>query len=79
MFDITEIIPYKIVWKGRINSQNEILKFESVSIFMNLIMLFMVAIKAEWFQLRVKPFIEKTNFGLMFTLFLTNTAGNLLP
>ncbi len=66
LLNITQIVPNKIVWGVRMNSLNEILKFEYVSIFMNLIMPFRVAVNVQWFQLRVKPFIEKTSFCLMF-------------
>ncbi len=46
---ITQIVPNKIVLGGRMNSLNETLKFENVSIFMNLIMPFRLAVKDQWF------------------------------
>lgn len=72
---ITEIVPNKIVLGGKIIHLNEKLKVESVSISLNLIVPFRVAVNDEWFQLRI-PFIEKTSFCLMFIF--ANTMENLL-
>lgn len=71
------IIPYEIVWGGRLKNQNEMLQFESVSIALNLIMLAVTAIKTGLLKVDLKPVMLKITFWFMTVLFILNTIGNL--
>ncbi|MGV3588417.1 MAG: hypothetical protein ACO1OF_15540 [Adhaeribacter sp.] len=51
------VIPFNIVWGGRLKSTSEMLLFETISIFMNLIMLAVVAIKANILRLPVNRIV----------------------
>ena len=75
---IAGIIPFEIVWGGRLKNQTEMLQFESISIALNLIMLTLVAIKAGLLKINLKPNFLKVSFWLMAVLFALNTLGNLL-
>ncbi|MGN6603790.1 MAG: hypothetical protein ACTHK8_15150 [Ginsengibacter sp.] len=75
---LLNILPYKIVWGGRIENKSELLKFELISIFMNLIMILVVCIKEKYFRLKVHPKVIQTALWLMFAIFILNTIGNLL-
>jgi hypothetical protein len=72
------VIPFSIVWGGRISSSDEMLRFEMVSIGMNLLLLLIISIKARWIRLRIHHLVLKIVLWLMTILFLLNTVGNLL-
>ena len=74
---ITSIIPYQIVWGGRLHSHAAMLQFESISIGINALMLILVSIKAKWRYVHIPKKTEKIAFWLMFGLFALNTLGNL--
>jgi hypothetical protein len=74
---ILRIIPFEIVWGGRLKNTSDMLVFETVSIALNLIMLSVVGINAGVFKLKINPMIIKAALWLMFGLFLINTIGNL--
>ncbi|MFO0214374.1 MAG: hypothetical protein ACK53E_27090, partial [Pseudanabaena sp.] len=42
-----QVIPYSIVWGGRLNSLSEMYIFEVVSVFINLLLLSVVAVKSK--------------------------------
>ncbi|WP_400193762.1 hypothetical protein [Hymenobacter sp. B81] len=71
------IIPYSIVWGGRLQSPEQMYRFETVSIALNLLMLAVVAARAGWLPLRLNPKILATALAVMCGLFAANTVGNL--
>jgi hypothetical protein len=75
---ITSVIPFEIVWGGRLKSYSQMLSFEAISIAVNLIMLAVVGIYAGILKMKINRTIIKAAFWLMFGLFLLNTIGNLL-
>lgn len=74
---LAQVIPYKIVWGGRLKSEIEMYRFESVSLFLNIIMLGVVLIKKEIIQTRISPKLITLSLWMMCLLFLMNTLGNL--
>ena len=75
---VARIIPFDAVWGGRLKSKEEMLRFESVSIVLNLAMLAVVAIQANRLPLRIPAAILSIAFWLMTGLFLLNTVGNMM-
>ncbi|WP_207426365.1 hypothetical protein [Pedobacter sp. SYSU D00535] len=75
---ITEVIPYTIVWGGRLNSRTEMIRFEVVSIAINLFMFMIVAIHARLLRIAISRNITRFFLWAMFVLFMLNTVGNLL-
>lgn len=74
---ITEIIPYTIVWAGKLKSTKEMYQFEASSIFINLMLIIVLLVKGQYLQLPVsQPFITIV-FWLFVFLFALNTIGNL--
>ena len=71
-------IPFQIVWGGRLTDRTQMVRFESISIVINLIMLAIVTVRAGLLKLRIKPIIITTALWIMCMLFLLNTIGNLL-
>lgn len=72
------VIPYNIVWGGRLKNKTELLQFELISIGINLAMLLVVLIKARILKIALHPKLLTLALWLMVALFTLNTLGNLL-
>ncbi len=71
------IIPFEIVWGGRLKSREEMIPFEITSIVLNSVMLGIVAMQAGILKVNVKPVVLRIAFWCMFVLFAINTIGNI--
>lgn len=71
------IIPFQIVWGGRLENHSQMLSFEGISILLNLIMIVVVALHANFLKWKVNRVIIRIGLWAMFGLFLINTIGNL--
>jgi len=74
---ITGIIPYQIVWGGRLENFSQMLSFEAVSISLNLLMIAIVAIYANFLKWKINQVAIQIGLWVMFVLFFINTIGNL--
>jgi hypothetical protein len=74
---ITGIIPFQIVWGGRLQNFSQMVLFETVSISLNLVMIAIVARYANFLKWRVNQAFIRIGLWAMFALFLINTIGNL--
>jgi hypothetical protein len=74
---ITGLIPYHLVWGGRLKSSLEMLQFETVSLGATILMLVVVGIRAGIIRLRLPQLVLRILIGIMFLVFLLNTLGNL--
>ena len=74
---LTGIIPFVIVWGGRLKTAEEMLLFETVSIVINLLMLFAVTSRIKLLKQSKEPGFLRVVFGIMTLLFFINTLGNL--
>jgi hypothetical protein len=75
---LSGVVPYEIAWGGRIKNQEEMIRFESVSILLNLLMLAIVAIRGGLLPVRLNYSFIKGALWIMFGLFVLNTVGNIL-
>ena len=73
-----QVIPFQIVWGGRLNSVSEMYSFEAMSIALNLLMLAVVSVRSGVLSLGVNPRVIQVLLWLMTALFILNTVGNLL-
>lgn len=71
------LIPFSLVWGGRLRTQEQMLQFETISIAINMIMAFFTAVAAGHLLPRLSRRLVAVVFVLMTILFLLNTAGNL--
>ncbi len=71
------IIPYQNVWAGRLKSHEEMLKFESFSIILNIIFISVVLVKANWINIKVPKKAINVLLWIMAIVFALNTIGNL--
>ena len=74
---IFKIIPYKIVWGGRLTDDQSMIKFELASILINLLMIAIVAVKSGILSIAINRTLINILLWIMTGLFLANTIGNL--
>lgn len=72
------VIPFDIVWGGRLTSPAQMLRMEAVSITLNLLMLAVIGVRAGLWGRSIPPRVITVVLWAMCALFLLNTAGNLL-
>jgi len=74
---LLHVIPYTIVWGGRLTSDTQMVRFELTSIAINAFMLVVVAIRAGLLRVNVPPLLINIALWLMAGLFAVNTVANL--
>ena len=72
------IIPYKIVWGGRLENTTDMIRFEVVSIGINLLMVVIVANKSGYLNWGKSKQWVRIGLWIMVVLFSINTLGNLV-
>ena len=71
-----ELLDY--LWGGRIETREQLLGFELISLLMMIVCLFLVLIRSGRIRLASLMGVAKAGLWVLFVLFLLNTAGNLL-
>lgn len=72
-----EIISYKIVWAGKINSVDEMKVFEIISIVINVLLIIILLFKSKNIKKNVSNRIVNVIIWVFVFLFALNTIGNL--
>jgi len=75
---LLKVIPYDIVWGGRLKSDAEMYQFEAVSILLNLLFLIIVLLRSNYISHKLKPLMLSIPLWLMAALFFLNSIGNLM-
>jgi hypothetical protein len=71
------LIPFDIVWGGRLKEAQQMRRFETVSILTNAVMITVIAIRGAYLQVRIPARIITIALWVMGALFVLNTLGNL--
>ncbi|MDH5598627.1 MAG: hypothetical protein OEY34_05860 [Cyclobacteriaceae bacterium] len=71
------VIPFQIVWGGRLENEEEMYRFETVSILVNLFILSVVLIRGGYWKVHVHEMIMRGTLWVLAFLFLMNTVGNI--
>jgi hypothetical protein len=74
---IIKVIPYTIVWAGKLNSDLEMYRFEAISLLLNAIFLLAVLIEVNFIKITIPKKFFSGLFWAMSFLFFLNTIGNL--
>lgn len=74
---LTGIIPYAIVWAGKISTEAEIRKLEVISILVNAFAILILVLKADYIKHKISGKIINAIILLLAVLFSLNTIGNL--
>lgn len=77
MLVLGRVIPFNIVWGGRLKTIDEMLVFEAISIIINGLIILVVAVKAKWFTGKLPIKLINGMLWIFVTLFIINTVGNL--
>jgi len=75
---ILKIVPYGIVWVGRLKSEKDMYRFETVSILINLIFLVIILLHAGLLDFNFPTMILTVLLWIMAALFALNTLGNIV-
>ena len=71
-----KILPYQMVWGGRLKSDQEMYRFESISIIINLVLLFFIINYSNLLDIGLPTHISRFILWLMTIVFVLNTLGN---
>jgi hypothetical protein len=71
------LIPFDMVWGGRLKSQEEMVVFESISLIINFLMLFVISVRCGILNVKLYDRVFPIFFWFVFVLFVFNTVGNL--
>lgn len=73
---VSGVIPFDIVWGGRLKTADEMYRMESLAIIFNVVMLLVVAIKGGYIK-SIKPGkVITVLLWIMFASYVLNTLGN---
>ena len=75
---LLQLIPFKMVWGGRLKTVADMYRFEAVSLILNAVFLFVILAKAQFLSINIPATLITISLWLMAGLFLLNTIGNLL-
>lgn len=74
---LLKIIPYSIAWGGRLENDNEMYVFETLSILINLFLCWILLMKGGFVQYKFSEKAIKIILWTFFVLFVLNTVGNI--
>jgi hypothetical protein len=76
MLVLTGVLPFQIVWGGRLENQEQMQAFELVSIAINLLIIMAVLMKGGYLQSFLPSKMINFILWLLVGLFALNTVGN---
>jgi hypothetical protein len=74
---LVQVIPYTIVWAGKINSVEEMVTMETVSIAINVILILVLLLKGNYIKNKISTKTLNAIIWLFVIVFALNTVGNL--
>lgn len=74
---LTQVIPYTIVWAGKLKSVQEMLLFEIVSILINGFLILVLLLKGDYIKNSISVKLLNGIIWFFVFVFLLNTLGNL--
>jgi membrane protease YdiL (CAAX protease family) len=74
---IIEMVPYKMAWGGKLQTDGQMYVFEGFTILINLFLLFTLLIKGRYIKPQLSERTIKIVLWVYFLLFVLNTIGNL--
>ena len=75
---LLKIIPYNLIWGGRLKSDTEMYRFEIFSILINALFIIVILAQAEFWMSNIPNKVITFALWLMTGLFLLNTLGNVI-
>lgn len=75
---ILKIIPYNLVWGGRLKTDVEMYRFEAVGILTTIFLLLVILIHAQLWKIEISKNIMTILLWMMSLLFFLNSIGNII-
>ncbi|RYM34913.1 hypothetical protein ERX46_05930 [Brumimicrobium glaciale] len=73
---LLKIIPYDIAWGGRLQNDQEMYVFESISILVNLFLIWILLMRGNLVKFKFSNRIVNIILWIFFVIFILNTIGN---
>lgn len=71
------VIPSNVVWGGRVMNDNQLIFLESVSLTVNILIIWFVSMRAEYAKKRVSRQLLNTTLIIFMAMMIMNTIGNI--
>lgn len=75
---LLKIIPYEITWGGRLKNDTDMYVFETVSLIINIFLVFILFIKGNYMKAYLSMKAVNVILWIFMVLFGLNTIGNIL-
>lgn len=75
---VFQVIPYTVVWAGKLETVDEMYAFEVASISINVFLVAVLLLKGNYVKHRISDKILNAILWIFVSLFALNTIGNLL-
>ena len=73
-----DYVPKEYLWGGRIETRDEFLKFEIISLLVSIFCVLIILIRSQSLRISGLLGFSRIALWLLFVLFLLNTVGNLI-
>lgn len=77
LFIIIKVIPYEITWGGRLKNDSEMYVFETVSIIINSLYIFILLQRGNLIRTVINNRTVTISLWIFFVIFSLNTLGNI--
>ncbi|TGL35276.1 hypothetical protein EHQ52_12470 [Leptospira koniambonensis] len=74
---ISGAVPFSIVWGGRLETWEQMIVFESISILLNSLFLIVIALDSRYIKFRIPRRVVRIAIWIMAAVFSLNTIGNI--
>ncbi|TGM10606.1 hypothetical protein EHQ81_19025 [Leptospira selangorensis] len=74
---ISGAVPFSIVWGGRLETWEQMIVFESISILLNSVFLIVIALDSKYIKLPIPRRVVRIAIWIMAVIFSLNTIGNI--
>ena len=74
---IAKVIPYNIAWGGRLTNDTEMYVFETISIFINVFLSWILLMEGNFIKFKFSSKTIHIILWVFFGLFVLNTIGNI--
>lgn len=74
---ISGAVPFSVVWGGRLETSEQMIVFESISILLNAVFLMVIALDSKLIKLPIPKSIVRIGIWIIVGVFSLNTVGNI--
>ncbi len=75
---ISGVVDYHMVWGGQLKSRSDMIRFESISLIVNVFFLMVILMRLKLLRTLIPPKIIQILLYVMAIIFALNTLGNLM-